>query len=126
MAARFLSTVLSAHLAWDPSADLSCQTLLLRVLQALIGHRSDFIKMSFEAFEQKMKAEGLSQAAIDAFRLNYEQLTGGATGLVRLSRTQGRCLSGYYGVLRFRSMSLFVLGSVEVRSLCFQSDKTDI
>ena len=35
-----------------------------------------------EAFEQKMKAEGLSQAAIDAFRLNYEQLVAGVTGLV--------------------------------------------
>lgn len=29
-----------------------------------------------------MKAEGLSQAAIDAFRLNYEQLVAGVTGLV--------------------------------------------
>ncbi|EIE22492.1 UDP-glucose pyrophosphorylase [Coccomyxa subellipsoidea C-169] len=35
-----------------------------------------------EAFEEKMKAEGLSQAAIDAFRLNYEQLVAGVTGLV--------------------------------------------
>ncbi|CAL8468524.1 g8064 [Coccomyxa elongata] len=35
-----------------------------------------------EKFEQKMKAEGLSQAAIDAFRLNYEQLVAGVTGLV--------------------------------------------
>lgn len=38
-----------------------------------------------EKFEQKMKAEGLSQAAIDAFRLNYEQLVAGVTGLVRLT-----------------------------------------
>jgi hypothetical protein len=36
-----------------------------------------------EKFEQKMQAEGLSQAAIDAFRLNYEQLVAGVTGLVR-------------------------------------------
>lgn len=36
-----------------------------------------------EAFDEKMKAEGLSQAAIDAFRLNYEQLVAGVTGLVR-------------------------------------------
>ena len=35
-----------------------------------------------EKFEQKMQAEGLSQAAIDAFRLNYEQLVAGVTGLV--------------------------------------------
>lgn len=35
-----------------------------------------------EKFEQKMKAEGLSQAAIDAFRMNYEQLVAGVTGLV--------------------------------------------
>lgn len=38
-----------------------------------------------EKFEQKMKAEGLSQAAIDAFRLNYEQLVAGVTGMVRAS-----------------------------------------
>lgn len=35
-----------------------------------------------DKFEQKMKAEGLSQAAIDAFRLNYEQLVAGVTGMV--------------------------------------------
>lgn len=35
-----------------------------------------------EKFEEKMKKAGLSKAAIDAFRVNYEQLTGGATGMV--------------------------------------------
>lgn len=36
----------------------------------------------FAPFEEKMRAEGLSDAAIDAFRHNYEQLVAGATGLV--------------------------------------------
>lgn len=36
----------------------------------------------FRPFEEKMKAEGLSDAAIDAFRHNYEQLVAGVTGLV--------------------------------------------
>lgn len=35
-----------------------------------------------EKFEAKMKSAGLNQAAIDAFRLNYEQLKEGATGMV--------------------------------------------
>lgn len=38
--------------------------------------------MGFEKFESKMKEAGCSQAAIDAFRVNYEQLVGGATGMV--------------------------------------------
>ena len=67
--------------------------------------------MSFEAFEQKMKAEGLSQPAIDAFRLNYEQLTGGATGLVRHFRAQGWCLSTHYGALRRQPMRLTPQGA---------------
>jgi UTP--glucose-1-phosphate uridylyltransferase len=33
-------------------------------------------------FETKMKAAGLSNAAIDAFKYNYEQLVAGVTGLV--------------------------------------------
>ena len=33
-------------------------------------------------FEEKMKAEGLSQAAIGAFKHNYDQLVKGVTGLV--------------------------------------------
>lgn len=37
-----------------------------------------------DKFEAKMKSAGLSQAAIDAFRINYEQLVGGATGMVGL------------------------------------------
>ena len=39
----------------------------------------------FSAFEEKMRKADLSQAAIDAFRLNYEQLVAGVTGLVRLN-----------------------------------------
>ncbi|CAK0781252.1 hypothetical protein CVIRNUC_005325 [Coccomyxa viridis] len=35
-----------------------------------------------EKFEEKMKAAGLSEAAIGAFRLNYEQLVAGVTGLM--------------------------------------------
>ena len=45
-----------------------------------------------EKFEQKMKAEGLSQAAIDAFRLNYEQLVAGVTGLVRKGVGISNCI----------------------------------
>ena len=37
-----------------------------------------------DKFEKKMKDAGLSQAAIAAFRMNYDQLAGGATGLVGL------------------------------------------
>ena len=37
----------------------------------------------FELFEKKMRAEGLSEAAIDAFRYNYQQLVQGVTGMVR-------------------------------------------
>lgn len=37
----------------------------------------------FNAFEEKMRKADLSQAAVDAFRLNYEQLVAGVTGLVR-------------------------------------------
>ena len=36
----------------------------------------------FDAFQKKMQDAGLNQAAIDAFRLNYEQLEQGVTGLV--------------------------------------------
>ena len=36
----------------------------------------------FELFEKKMRAEGLSEAAIDAFRYNYQQLVEGVTGMV--------------------------------------------
>lgn len=37
----------------------------------------------FDLFEKKMRDEGLSDAAIDAFRHNYEQLVQGVTGMVR-------------------------------------------
>ena len=37
----------------------------------------------FELFEKKMRAEGLSEAAVDAFRYNYQQLVQGVTGMVR-------------------------------------------
>ena len=40
-----------------------------------------------DKFEKKMKDAGLNEAAIAAFRLNYDQLTQGATGMV--SRTYG-------------------------------------
>lgn len=36
----------------------------------------------FAAYEQRMKKENLSQAAIDAFKGNYDQLVSGVTGLV--------------------------------------------
>ena len=45
-----------------------------------------------EKFEQKMKAAGLSEAAIGAFRLNYEQLVAGVTGLVRAHDSHKRVL----------------------------------
>ena len=44
--------------------------------------------IDMEKFEEKMKAAGLSEAAIGAFRLNYEQLVAGVTGLVRLHDPQ--------------------------------------
>ena len=36
----------------------------------------------FSAFESKMRSQGLSQAAIAAFKSNYDQLVAGVTGLV--------------------------------------------
>lgn len=38
-----------------------------------------------DKFEKKMKDAGLTEAAIAAFRMNYDQLAGGATGLVSAS-----------------------------------------
>ena len=35
-----------------------------------------------EAFEAKMKADGLNDAAIAAFKHNYEQLVAGVDGIV--------------------------------------------
>ena len=46
-------------------------------------------KGDFAAFEEKMRAEGLSDAAIDAFRHNYEQLVAGVTGLVSCAGVAG-------------------------------------
>ncbi len=50
----------------------------------------------FAAYEQRMKKENLSQAAIDAFKGNYDQLVSGVTGLVspcvRRSGDRLRCL----------------------------------
>ena len=37
----------------------------------------------FDLFDKKMRAEGLNDAAIDAFRHNYQQLVEGVTGMVR-------------------------------------------
>jgi hypothetical protein len=41
------------------------------------------IKQVWELFQEKMKAAGLSEAAMDAFKMNYEQLVAGVSGLVR-------------------------------------------
>lgn len=43
-----------------------------------------------DKFEAKMKKAGLNKAAIDAFRENYNQLVGGATGMVMLALPLGR------------------------------------
>lgn len=37
---------------------------------------------NWEQFEAKMKSAGLSEAAIAAFKQNYDQLVAGVTGLV--------------------------------------------
>lgn len=39
----------------------------------------------FEPFRAKMAAEGLSEAAIGAFKHNYEQMAAGVTGMVRFA-----------------------------------------
>ena len=39
-----------------------------------------------DKFEKKMKDAGLTEAAIAAFRMNYDQLAGGATGLVSIEQ----------------------------------------
>ena len=41
-----------------------------------------------DKFEKKMKDAGLTEAAIAAFRMNYDQLAGGATGLVSFVSNQ--------------------------------------
>ena len=46
-----------------------------------------------DKFEKKMKDAGLSQAAIAAFRMNYDQLAGGATGLVRMILLLGKTIA---------------------------------
>jgi hypothetical protein len=38
---------------------------------------------NWEQFVEKMKSAGLSEAAIAAFKQNYDQLVAGVTGLVR-------------------------------------------
>lgn len=43
----------------------------------------------WELFQAKMAKAGLSQAAQDAFKRNYEQLVAGVTGLVRAPRVAG-------------------------------------
>jgi hypothetical protein len=44
--------------------------------------------MSFALFEEKCKNAGLSQAAVDAFKHNYDQLLAGETGLVGYGRSE--------------------------------------
>ena len=52
-------------------------------LADLLSRRISCSEQPWELFETKMRAEGLSQAAVDAFKHNYEQLVAGVTGLVR-------------------------------------------
>jgi hypothetical protein len=47
------------------------------------------------AFVEKMKARGLSEAAVGAFKRNFDQLVAGVTGMVRSPR---RLVSQKYGV----------------------------
>lgn len=47
-----------------------------------------------KAFEKKMQDAGLSKAAIDAFKHNYESLKAGASGTVSMSFFQ-RCITTY-------------------------------
>jgi hypothetical protein len=54
----------------------------------------------FAPFEEKMRAEGLSDAAIDAFRHNYEQLVAGVTGLV--SRACAACCAAQVHMMTSR------------------------
>ena len=55
-----------------------------KLLNCLVARASPSIldRAKFAAFEAKMKAQGLSMAAIAAFKSNYDQLVAGATGLV--------------------------------------------
>ncbi len=45
----------------------------------------------FEPFKAKMEAAGLSEAAIAAFKMNYDQLVAGVTGLVRSAPACSAC-----------------------------------
>ena len=38
---------------------------------------------SFDPIEAKMRAAGLSDAAVSAFKLNFDALAGGESGMVR-------------------------------------------
>lgn len=62
-------------------------------------------KMSFALFDEKCRKSGLSQAAIDAFKHNYDQLLAGETGLVRA------CDSEVVGT-PFLSMAIWLIPSV--------------
>jgi hypothetical protein len=47
-----------------------------------------WVPADFSAFEEKMQADGMSDAAIASFRYNYEQLVQGVTGLLPESEIQ--------------------------------------
>lgn len=49
----------------------------------------------WELFTEKMTKAGLSQAAQDAFKQNYEQLVAGVTGLVRVCVLAGCVKAGW-------------------------------
>lgn len=49
----------------------------------------------WELFTEKMTEAGLSQAAQDSFKMNYEQLVAGVTGLVGAGTP--RCVGGWEG-----------------------------
>ena len=62
---------------------------------------------SFDPIEAKMRATGLSDAAVSAFKLNFDALAGGESGMVRKKKKMmmvdedddGRRIDGGKGVL---------------------------
>jgi hypothetical protein len=70
---------------------------------------------NMEAFEQKMKADGCTDAAIAAFKHNYEQLLAGADGMVP-EATISPVAVRYQCVVGSRLINILLLAIV--RSFC--------
>lgn len=69
--------------------------------------RAPAAQSQWPAFEAKLRAKGLGDAAVAAFKLNYDQLVAGVDGLVRVgqahARANVRCAAGCWHLRRCHS-----------------------